>query len=157
MYRCPKHQEVVDECIDIISDDQLHDTHAVHTFMTKIIQHLKVTREVEFDHAYVISDGCAAQYKSKVPLMDVSCSLEDFKITMARYSYGSRHGKNRCDGEAGVLKSSATRAVKNKVATISDAKQFCETVKSILEIKQKLEMEYVTTNEEQFCLSVKNR
>ena len=135
LYRCPRDNEIVDECIDIISDDLLHDSHAVHCFMTKVIHHLKVTRNANFEHAYVISDGCAAQYKSRVPFMDVSCSLDDYGITIERCFYGSRHGKNRCDGEAGVLKSKATRSVKNKVATISNAKMFYDLVHAALEKK----------------------
>ena len=67
--------------------------------------------------------------------MDVSCSLDDYGVTIERCFYGSRHGKNRCDGEAGVLKSKATRSVKNKVATISNAKMFYDLVHATLEKK----------------------
>ncbi|CAC5398487.1 Fibropellin-3 [Mytilus coruscus] len=70
LYRCPKDGEIVDECIDI-------------------------QQKIKIDHAFIISDGCAAQYKSRVPIMDVSCSSEDFGFTVERCFYGSRHGKNR--------------------------------------------------------------
>ena len=91
-------------------------------------------REIQFEHVYVISDGCAAHYKSKVPFMDISCSIDDHQVTMERCFYGSRHGKNRCDGEAGVLKSMTTRAVINRETTIQRAEDFYKTVK-ILEKK----------------------
>ena len=134
LYRCPKDNVIIDECVDIISNDLLHDSHAVHKYTTEVMQHLKVMREIQFEHVYVISDGCAAHYKSKVPFMDISCSIDDHQVTMERCFYGSRHGKNRCDGEAGVLKSMATRAVKNRETTIQRAEDFYKTVK-ILEKK----------------------
>ncbi|VDH93817.1 Hypothetical predicted protein [Mytilus galloprovincialis] len=61
--------------------------------------------------------------------MDVSCSSEDFGFTVERCFYGSRHGKNRCDGEAGVIKSKASRAIKNSEACIPDARSFLQCVK----------------------------
>ncbi|XP_048756194.2 uncharacterized protein LOC125666908 isoform X1 [Ostrea edulis] len=131
LYRCPNDGEIVDECVDIVSDDLCHDSHAVNFFTKSVMKHLKEERQLEIDHAYIISDGCAGQYKSKVPLMDASCSKEDLGCTVERCYYGSRHGKNRCDGEAGVLKAKGTRAVKNGEAIIYDAKSFYNCVKSL--------------------------
>ena len=61
--------------------------------------------------------------------MDVSCSIDDHQVTMERCFYGSRHWKNRCDGETGVLKLKATRAVKNRETVIQRAEDIYETVK----------------------------
>ncbi|XP_063445276.1 uncharacterized protein LOC134725403 isoform X1 [Mytilus trossulus] len=129
LYRCPKDGHIVDECIDIVSNDLLHDNHAVHTFLLEVVNHLKQQQKIKIDHAFILSDGCAAQYKSRVPIMDVSCSSEDFGFTVERCFYGSRHGKNRCDGEAGVIKSKASRAIKNSEACIPDARSFLQCVK----------------------------
>lgn len=138
-YKCPEDDQVTDEYIDIISDDLGHDSHAVHAFMTKVIKHLKEERKVDFQHAIIISDGCAAQYKSKIPFMDVRCSIEDHGITVERYFNESRHGKNSCDGEAGVLKSHATCTVKNGKAVITDAESFYNILKENLEKPAKTE------------------
>ena len=63
--------------------------------------------------------------------MDVSCSINDYQIKMERSYYGSHHGKNRCAGEAGVLKSKATRDIKNRVANIYNARTFYNSVKAL--------------------------
>ncbi|MEW8341728.1 MAG: hypothetical protein AB2708_17930, partial [Candidatus Thiodiazotropha taylori] len=131
LYKCPKDDELVDECVDIVSDDLTHDSHAVYVFLTHVIRHLKEARQVPIQRASVISDGCASQYKCRISLMDVSCSINDYQIMMERSYYGSRHGKNRCDGEAGVLKSKATRDVKNRVANIYNARTFYDSVKAL--------------------------
>jgi len=48
--------------------------------------------------------------------------FDDFGFKIERGYNGSRHGKNRCDGEGGVIKSKASRAVRNNNAVISNAK-----------------------------------
>lgn len=131
VYHCPSDNELVSEYVDIVSDDLNHDSHAVHTFVDQVIKHLKETRHIDIDHVYLISDGCASQYKSRVTFMDVSCSMQDYNVTIERSYYGSRHGKNRCDGEAGVLKSKATRDVKNRKSNIYDARTFFDSVKGL--------------------------
>ena len=129
-YRCPTDGELVDEAVDIVSDNLNHESHAVHVFLNHVIQHLTETRQVAIDHAYIISDGAAAQYKSRYTFMDVSFSKEDYNgMTIERAYYGSRHGKNRCDGESGVLKSKATRDVKNRVTNIHNARTFYNSVR----------------------------
>ena len=71
-----------------------------------------------------MSDGYAAQYKSKIPFADAANSMTEFAFIIQRDYYGSRHGKSRCDGEGGVLKSRVTRAVKNKEEHINTAEEF---------------------------------
>ncbi|XP_033731738.1 uncharacterized protein LOC117321430 [Pecten maximus] len=71
-----------------------------------------------------MSDGCAAQYKSKIPFCYAANAITEFGFIVQRDFYGSRHGKNRCDGEGGVLKSRVTRAVKNGEAEIVSASDF---------------------------------
>ncbi|CAC5359972.1 unnamed protein product [Mytilus coruscus] len=129
MYNCQEHGKVqVEEIVDIISNDLIHDSHAVHTFTKKVMDHFQNERNLDLEHVVVISDGCAGQYKSKVPFMDASCFVEDFGVSIERCYYGSRHGKNRCDGEAGVVKSKATRLVKNDEAIITNASEFFDAV-----------------------------
>ncbi|XP_070550272.1 uncharacterized protein [Ptychodera flava] len=105
---------VIREAIDIISDDLNHDSHAVHEFLIKVNDHLRITRELHPDKMVIFSDGCAAQYKSRTPFADVSFAEEDLMCTMERNYFGSRHGKGPCDGEGGVVKAALTRAVKNE-------------------------------------------
>lgn len=111
----------------------MHDSRAVYCLITKIIDHLKMTRNINIGHAYVISDVCTAQCKSKVPLMNVG--IDDYDLPWKGVFMGQDVVKNRCNGEAGVLKSKATRSVKNKIATITNAKTFHDSVKSTMEKK----------------------
>ncbi|XP_069115710.1 uncharacterized protein [Argopecten irradians] len=130
-YKCPEcNDDIIEESIDVVSDDLTHDCHAVHVFTDKVFSYIKNTRQIDIERAIIISDGCAAKYKSKIPFMDVSCSMNDYDVSVERCYYGSRHGKNRCDGEAGVIKSNARRAVKSG-AIIKDALTFFEVVKSL--------------------------
>lgn len=39
VFRCPKVNELVDECVDVVSDDLNHDSHAVHVFLNHVLQH----------------------------------------------------------------------------------------------------------------------
>lgn len=132
-YICPDCPEVVEEYVDIISNDLIHDSHAIHKFLEIIFKHLTETQNVEIEKAYILTDGCAAQYKCKIAFVDSSMACKDFGISIERAYYGSRHGKNRCDGEGGVLKSRVSRAVRNNNVVISKAKDFYDYSKSVLE------------------------
>ncbi|KAJ8047450.1 hypothetical protein HOLleu_06447 [Holothuria leucospilota] len=72
------------------------------------------------------SDGCACQYKSKTPFMDLSYGIQDMGISrVERHYFGSSHGKNPCDGEGGIVKNSAARAVQCEPdVTINNAESF---------------------------------
>lgn len=132
-YRCPDCQDFVEECCDIVSEDLTHDAHAVNVFLHRIFAHLKDVRGLTINKAYIMSDGCASQYKSKVPFSDAANGITDFGCIIQRDYYGSRHGKNRCDGEGGVLKSRVTRAVKNGEAEIINASSFATFCENHLE------------------------
>ncbi|XP_021340435.1 uncharacterized protein LOC110441574 [Mizuhopecten yessoensis] len=131
-YRCPEDGEITEEAIYIVSDDNIHNADAFHTFHKKIIQHL-TTRNIVIEEQIIITDGCASQYKGKTSFMDASMGIEDFGSTIERVYYGSRHGKNRCDGEGGILKSKVTRGVKSGEVSINNAQEFamyCQTTLS---------------------------
>ena len=119
-------QEVVREAIHVVSNDLQHDAHSVH-FYTRVAtsflcnkRGLKVSREIQW------SDGCASQYKSRTPFMDISHASHDLHVPLVeRHFFGSRHGKNPCDGEGGVVKSAAARAIKSDDSVcIQDANAF---------------------------------
>ena len=123
---CEAPHSTVREAIHIISNDISHDAHSVCTFTkaaTAFLLHnrgLHVNREIQW------SDGCGCQYKSRTPLMDISHAATDLNISAVERNYfGSRHGKNPCDGEGGVVKSAVTRAVKAEDGMIiQDAESF---------------------------------
>ncbi|KAJ8042545.1 hypothetical protein HOLleu_13627 [Holothuria leucospilota] len=111
-YRCPTCNDVNRESLVIISDDLLHDHHAVHEFQ--------------------FSDGCGTQYKSKGPISDISYALADFGLSYHHNYSGTRHGKGASDGESAVIKSSASTAVKAGRAVIRNAKELFQYAKENL-------------------------
>ena len=96
-YRCPKVgcQEAVTEYIIYISDDLKHDAGFTKTVLSGLLEHLK---EKNFSAVTVFSDGCSAQYKSKVPFVHLTelASLYPEMTTECHY-FGSHHGKSLCD------------------------------------------------------------
>jgi len=86
-------ENVFQESIVFISNDRTHDAHAVHHFVETANKHLIEVRQLEISHQVQFTDGCGAQYKSKVPFCDISHTLTDFGFQTERSFFGSRHGK----------------------------------------------------------------
>ena len=125
-YVCPELEckHVVTEIIIALSDDLIHDAHAVKAFHDATIEHLK-SRNIKFDRLIKISDGCSSQYKSKLPFFIMTkafCKEE-------RHFFGSNHGKSRCDGEGAVIKQEISKAVCSSQAVIDNAVQMAAYLK----------------------------
>ncbi|XP_070180376.1 uncharacterized protein [Littorina saxatilis] len=103
--------EVAKETVIILSPDLTHDASAVYTFTKAVILHLQHHRGLNIQHQVQFTDGCAAQFKSKEPFMDLSMSMQDFGFPIETAFFGSYHGKGPCDGAGGMAKSAARRAV----------------------------------------------
>ena len=125
---CGNIDDPVREVVDIISDDLLHDAHAVHHFVKVATRYLLHQRSLDFSRLLQWTYGCGAQYKSRTPFMDLAHASKDTGLKLVeRHFFGSLHGKNPCDGEGGVVKSSVTRAVKSEDGVvIHDAKSFLD-------------------------------
>lgn len=65
-YSCPECGSSVTDSIVYLSDVLKHDAHFVNFTTLHAIDHLK---EIEqFSNVEIFTDGCAGQYKSKIPL-----------------------------------------------------------------------------------------
>ena len=117
--------QTVTESLVFISDDRTHDYNAVHAFVTRAVEHVRCVRHIPFDHIIQGTDGCAAQYRSKGPFVDVSCAAQDYNCTLNKNFFG--HGKGSSDGESAVVKSGAARAIRPGTAVIQNA--FCANIK----------------------------
>ena len=122
---------VTESCI-MISDDLTHDHHLVHKFQEVVAKHLRETRQLDIATFYRFSDGCSSQYKSKGPISDISYGRQDFGFTIMHNYSGTRRGKGPSDGESGVIKRSASDAVKAEEAIINTPKAFFNYVESKL-------------------------
>ncbi|GFR84664.1 Cc8L18.2-like protein [Elysia marginata] len=133
-YRCQHCSTPATESIVIISDDLVHDAVAVQVFTKAAFDHLqakiKVSRLIQF------TDGCAAQYKSKLPFWHIQNSPSTLGLPIERNFFESRHGKNPSDGESAVVKNAATRAVKSRQAIIQTATDLYQFGLKNLEVGQ---------------------
>ena len=131
-YGCPKCCDKVCESIVFISPDNKHDHNAVHAYMDLVAAHLQ-KRNIPIEMMLRYSDGCAAQYKSKGPLADISYSSSDYGFPMIHNFFGSRHGKGPSDGESAVIKSHVSTAVKNETVITGNARELYEYCVDALE------------------------
>lgn len=94
-YRCPvgSCESIVTEHLIFVSEDNTHDEAAVHKFVKLATEHLVQVRGLTIEKEIQLTDGCAAQYKSKVPFTDISFSKTDLGFSVERHFYGSCHGK----------------------------------------------------------------
>ena len=106
--------------IIVVSDNMTHDAKAVKEYTSEVLKFLDVNRGVTVNKVIQFSDGCASQYKSKLPFQHIS----EMGMPVTRNFFGSRHGKGPCDGIAAVIKTAATRAVKSGRAVIDTPDAF---------------------------------
>jgi len=101
-YKCSKCDHQVEHSSVVITDDLRHDAEAVNHMERLFDDHLGQT----FEKKIVYSDGCASQFKSKIPFQFVAKSPE-----LHRAYFGTRHGKSPCDALGGIIKNAATRHI----------------------------------------------
>ena len=123
-YRDTTTKELKRESHVFISDDTVHDFHAVNYFFDKSIADL--SKRIQLSKVIIYSDGCGSQYKSRGPLVDLSS-----KCFGTEHSYfGSEHGKSESDGETGMINVSVDRAIIGRKVIINNAQDmmnWCST------------------------------
>jgi hypothetical protein len=124
-YHC-KHDDddmshIAQEALVIISEDLVHDYHAVHHFMQLAVEYLKDHRGLQLKHTVQFTDGCSAQYKSKGPFADITFARDDHDMGIERNFFGSSHGKGPSDGVSGVVKTKVRNAVKSGEVVVNTA------------------------------------
>ena len=106
--------EVVSEDVLHITDDKTHDKHAVNSFITKSLQHLKA-KGVPIHEIIEFTDNCLAQYKSRFTFHTIT----KFDIPYTQYYYGMEHGKGPSDRAGERFKKFLCDAVKAKQILLS--------------------------------------
>ena len=115
--------KIVHEDIIHISDIFRHDKHAVNTFVTKSIDHLKA-KGVPFNEIIEFTDQASGQYKSKFTFY----AITKFDVPYTRHFYGVKHGKGPSDRSGGRFKKSMRNAVKSKEILLNarQIEQYCD-------------------------------
>jgi len=72
-----------------------------------------------------LTDGCAAQYKSRHCNGDLSCCVADFGFPIQRNYFDTSHAKGEQDAPGSHVKQQASLAVICGRADITNAKQPC--------------------------------
>jgi len=104
-----------------ITEDKNHDSDVVKRATDVLEDHLKTKTSI--NRHVIFSDGCAAQFKSKIPF---SRLVDDHT---ERHYFGSSHGKSACDSLGGIVKKAATTAVASdrySISCASDLYNFCQ-------------------------------
>ena len=128
-YHCPTCNHPVEESAVMISPDLVHDAAAVEQFENVYLDHLSASG-VDITHHVIASDGAASQFKSKKPFFNLTKTSEENGHTTQRVFFGSRHGKNVCDGLGGTIKSCASTYVRSRNGIIGDAEElftYCQS------------------------------
>lgn len=123
-YQCPEENchTIVHDYIVHLSDDLKHDGAFTKKVMDEILHYLA---EKNLDKAVIFSDGCSAQYKSKLPFLHLTELASDHPDQeIERHYFGAHHGKSLCDSCGGVVKKMATVAVASGSEIIQSAKDF---------------------------------
>lgn len=115
-YHCSTCSARIDESIVFITSDLKHDPYVVKAACDKLVLHLQ-KRGAVIDKHVIFSDGCSAQFKSKVAFSVLINSNTE------RSYFGSQHGKSQCDALGGIIKKAATRFVASNQGTIRSAKE----------------------------------
>ncbi|XP_069137185.1 uncharacterized protein [Argopecten irradians] len=140
-YKCPTcKSSTVEESAVFISPDIKHDAYAVNQFNYKMKRHIQ-ERGVSFNHDVQFSDGCASQYKSKIPFQHLAERGKDGNIYERGY-FGSRHGKGPCDALGGVVKKAAELYVRSRQGIIQNAQDFYNFCKGNMTIDNTSQCEH---------------
>lgn len=118
----------------VISDELNHDKFAVWAFLKAVMTSLK-TEFPELEKVKILSDGCAAQFKSKYNLSNLCCLKSDFGVTGEWNFFATSHGKGAVDGIGGTVKSKVWTVVKSRKVVINSAGDFYQYARDITGIK----------------------
>ena len=112
--------ELSRDSLIFLSDDLTHDHFAVFVFLHKAIEYLRMNN-IACLKIIRFSDGCAAQYKSKGPL--VHMTMYGIEIELEWHYFGSEHGKVESDGEVGCVKTGLEKAVLGRKVILNNAEE----------------------------------
>lgn len=116
---------IVKEHLFVILDDDVQDYHAVHKAQELITGYLENQLHMKISKLHEFTDGCAAQYKSRHCIRDLSCCLADHGFLVQRNFFETSHAKEEQDA-AGANVKQVSHAVLRKTAVIRNAKDMKE-------------------------------
>ena len=98
----------------MISDDDVQDYHAVYKAQELITGYLKNQLHMRTSKLHEFTDGCAAQYKSRHCIGDLSCCLANHGFPVQRNFFETSHAKGEQDAAGANVKQKVSNAVLRK-------------------------------------------
>ena len=109
------------EHIFVISDDPIQDHDSVHKVQGLIHGYPQNDLGYQVEKLHEFTDGCAAQYKSRHCVGNLSCSLMDFGYHTQRSYFETSHAKGEQDTAGSHVKQRVSQAVLQRKARIANA------------------------------------
>ena len=105
-----------------LSDDVRHDAHLAQVCVQQVLQYLSGIVD-SLKKVVLVSDGCAAQFKSKLPFLFLSHTqvLNSSKVAIEKVFFGARHSKNDCDWCRDAVKRAVARDIASERVTVRNA------------------------------------
>lgn len=118
--------QIIKEHLFVISDDEVQDYHSVHKAQELVKSYLKEQLQMKINRLHEFADGCAAQYKSRHCIGDLSCCLFDYGYQIQRSYFETSHAKGEQDAAGANVKQKVSQAVLGKTAVIRNAKDMTD-------------------------------
>ena len=114
-----ENSELKRKSVIFLSESRKHDTAAVYTIQTKLIEKIKNTVKKPINKIIYISDGAKQHFKNRYQMVNLINHKVDFNIDAEWHFHTTAHGKNETDGIAANFKRGAAKA--SLVAKPNDA------------------------------------
>ena len=117
--------DIIKEHLFVISDNTVQDQDSVHKVQEHVKEYLS-SINLKITKIYEFTEGCAAQYKSRHCVGDLSSSLADFGYRIERSYFETSHAKGEQDAAGSHVMQKIRQVVLNKTASITNAKSMYE-------------------------------
>ena len=102
------------------------------TCVSKVIEHVISEIPNSINTVYVVSDGCASQFRSRFVFKLLTTTHPEMNL---KWHYNeAHHGKGPMDGIGGAVKNAVFRKVLSGAVKISSPKEFAEYVNYVSEV-----------------------
>lgn len=115
----------------VVSDETNHGKYAVWSFLSAIIKRLQ-QEYPQMKCLKIFTDGCAAQFKNKFTLTNLTFMIEEFGLTADWSFFATSHGKGAVDGVGATVKRAIWTRVKARNCEIQTAMDFAECASTIV-------------------------
>ena len=120
---------IIKEHIFVISDDPVQDYDFVHHAQLLVGKYL-TDMQLNITKLHEFTDTCAAQYKSRHCIGDLSRSLANFGITIQRNVFETSHAKGKQAAAGSHVTQQTSLAVVRGTASVTNAKDLCDHLTS---------------------------